>query len=67
MVTCADTSFLFSVYANDTHTSRAIRWLRSQDAPLVLTALNEFELGNALRFAEFRRGIAETEGLEVPI
>lgn len=58
MVTCADTSFLFSLYGNDAHTPRAIAWMRSQRTPLVITSLNEYELGNALRFAEFRKVIS---------
>jgi predicted nucleic acid-binding protein len=58
MVTCADTSFLFSLYGNDAHTPRAIAWMKSQRRALTLTALSEYELGNALRFAEFRKGIA---------
>ena len=61
MVTCADTSFLFSLYGNDAHTPRALAWMKSQRRPLTLTSLNEFELGNALRFAEFRKGIAAGE------
>lgn len=58
---CADTSFLFSLYGNDAHTPRAIAWMKSQSQALTLTALNEYELGNALRFAEFRKGIAQGE------
>jgi len=61
MVTCADTSFLFSLYGNDAHTPRAVEWMRSQRSALTITALSEYELGNALRFAEFRRGIAPGE------
>lgn len=61
MVICADTSFLFSVYGNDGNTSRAVSWLRSQRTALALTSLNEFELGNALRFAEFRKVIGPGE------
>lgn len=61
MVTCADTSFLFSLYGNDAHTPRAVAWMKSQRRPLTITALSEYELGNALRFAEFRRGIAQGE------
>lgn len=57
MVTCADTSFLFSIYGNDVHTSRAVEWMKSQQGVLSLTSLNEYELGNALRFAEFRKSI----------
>jgi predicted nucleic acid-binding protein len=58
MVICADTSFLFSLYGNDTHTPRAVAWMKSQQRPLTLSVLNQFELANALRFAEFRKGIA---------
>jgi predicted nucleic acid-binding protein len=53
-VTCVDTSFLFSLYANDAHSPRALAWLKGQSSPLTVTPLNEFELGNALRFAEYR-------------
>jgi predicted nucleic acid-binding protein len=61
MVTCADTSFLFSLYGNDAHTPRAVAWMKSQRHALTLTALSEYELGNALRFSEFRKGIAPGE------
>ena len=61
MVTCADTSFLFSLYGNDAHTPRAVAWIKSQRRPVTITALNEYELGNALRFAEFRKGIGSGE------
>lgn len=54
----ADTSFLFSVYGNDVHSSRAVGWLKSQRSALTLTSLSEFELGNVLRFAEFRKVMA---------
>lgn len=61
MVTCADTSFLFSLYGNDANTPRAVAWMKSQRRPVTVTALNEYELGNALRFAEFRKGIGSGE------
>lgn len=61
MLTCADTSFLFSLYGNDIHTPRALAWMKKQRHPLTLSTLNEYELGNALRFAEFRKGIAAGE------
>ena len=61
MVTACDTSFLFSLYGNDAHTPRAMAWLKRRKAALTLTSLNEFELGNALRFAEFRKAIAVGE------
>jgi predicted nucleic acid-binding protein len=61
MVTCTDTSFLFSLYGNDAHTPRAVAWLKSQRTPLTLTSLSEYELGNALRFSEFCKKIAPGE------
>ncbi len=61
MVICADTSFLFSLYGNDGNTSRALAWMKSCRNPLTLTTLNEYELANALRFAEFRKAIGPGE------
>jgi predicted nucleic acid-binding protein len=51
---CADTSFLFSLYGHDAHTAKALALLGKSGQPLLLSPLNEFELGNALRFAEWR-------------
>ena len=51
---CADTSFLFSLYRNDAHTSEANARLAKAAQPLLLSPLNEYELVHALRFAEFR-------------
>lgn len=51
---CVDTSFLFSLYGHDAHTAEALARLEKAGRPLLLSALNEFELGNALRFAECR-------------
>jgi len=59
MVIAVDTSFLFSLYGHDLHTSRALAWMRILENPLQITLLNEFELGNALRFAEFRKSIGK--------
>jgi predicted nucleic acid-binding protein len=64
MVICADTSFLFSLYGNDVHTPRTLEWMKSQNTALTLSALNEFELANALRFAEFRKTIARGEAAQ---
>jgi len=57
MVICADTSFLFSLYGNDENTPRALAWVKTRRTALTLSTLHEFELANALRFAEFRKGI----------
>jgi predicted nucleic acid-binding protein len=64
MVTCADTSFLFAVYGNDSHTPRALSHLEAQTSPLGTTLLNRFELVNALRFAERRKTIRPGEAAE---
>lgn len=52
---CCDTSFLFSLYANNVHTASALRIVRKLDRPFTLSKFNEFELANALRLAEFRK------------
>jgi predicted nucleic acid-binding protein len=51
---CADTSFLFSLYHRDAHTGESIARLGRAAQPLALSALNEYELFNAFRLAEFR-------------
>lgn len=55
MVISCDTSFLFSVYANDSNTCGAHSFLKSVRIPLTVSVLNEFELANALLLAEFRK------------
>ena len=61
MVVCGDTSFLFSLYANDVHSPRAVGWLATATDPITLSPYNPYELGNALRFAEFRKAIRPGE------
>lgn len=61
MVIVADTSFLFSFYGDDAHTSKAIAWLQQQAQVLSITSLTEFELANAFRFACFRKAITEEQ------
>jgi predicted nucleic acid-binding protein len=61
MVTCADTSFLFSLYGNDVHSPKALAWMKAQHVPVTVTSLGEYELANALRFAEFRKAISPGE------
>ena len=61
MVICVDTSCLFSLYGNDGNSARALAWVNSHCTALTLSTLNEFELGNALRFAEFRRALGRGE------
>ncbi|MFO1491752.1 MAG: PIN domain-containing protein [Kiritimatiellia bacterium] len=61
MVAYADTSFLFSLYAQDANTSRAAKTATAIHSPLVITPLQAFELRNALRLAVFRGDITESE------
>lgn len=55
MVVCADTSFLFSLYGNDSKSPAALAWTTTNPQPVTVSLLNEFELGNALRCAVFRK------------
>jgi predicted nucleic acid-binding protein len=52
MVVSADTSFLFSLFGNDSNSQKAIDWVRASHRPLSISELAEFELANAFRFAE---------------
>lgn len=61
MVVCGDTSFFFSLYGNDVHSSRAVNWITACQRPVTLNPFNAYELGNALRFAEFRKAIKPGE------
>ena len=53
MVTCADTSFLFSLYGTDVHTPRALAWIKASRSVVHISEFADYELANALRFAEF--------------
>lgn len=57
----ADTSFLFSLFGSDAHTAAAQVWVRGAGQPLTVSALTRYELGNALRFAAFRKVISAAE------
>ncbi len=57
MVIACDTSFLFSLYGNDAHSGKAVAWISQNSSPLVLSSLNPFEFGNAVRFSECRKVI----------
>jgi predicted nucleic acid-binding protein len=52
---CCDTSFLFSLYGNDVHTPKALRLVKQLGHALTISTLNQYELANALRFAEWRK------------
>jgi len=61
MVAYADTSFLFSLYAQDAHTALAARIGGTLNVPLVLTPLQGYELRNSLRLAVFRGDLTAKE------
>jgi len=65
MVAAVDTSFLFSLYAGDVHTPAAREWLRGHGRPLRVTILNQFELRNAFRFAEFQGALESGESVRL--
>lgn len=59
----ADTSFLFSLFGNDTHTAAAQSWARRARLPIIVSALNCYEIRNAFRFAAFRKVISQVDAL----
>ncbi len=61
MVVYADSSFLFSLYAQDANTSRAAELAAAFTGALLFTPLQRFELRNALRLSVFRGDMAEGE------
>src|SRR3974390_988369 len=50
----ADSSFLVSCYLPDANTARAKAYLHGAGMPLVFTALQALEVGNAFEFGVFR-------------
>lgn len=65
MVAYADTSFLVSLYAQDTNSAPAQRLAEACKAPLVFTPLHRHEARNAVRLAVFRKGITPSEAQAV--
>jgi predicted nucleic acid-binding protein len=61
MVVYADTSFLFSLYAQDANTVHAAELAGTLHGALIVTPLQRFELRNALRLSVFRGDITEDE------
>lgn len=59
MVIASDTSFLFSLYGADAHSVKAVTWTAQNTRAIHLNSLTNFEFGNALKFAEFRKAIAQ--------
>ena len=65
MVVFADTSFLFAVYVNDAHTPVALNWLRETGQRVCISELADFELCNALRFAQFAGRLASGDAARI--
>jgi predicted nucleic acid-binding protein len=61
MVVYADSSFLFSLYAQDANTRRAAELAAVFNGALIFSSLQRFELRNALRLSVFRGDMAEDE------
>ena len=61
MKTYADTSFFFSLYATDSHSSRADAWRQSHPDPLPFTGIHRLELRNALSLAVFQQRLTPQE------
>lgn len=61
MVVYTDTSFLFSLYAQDANTAHAAKIAATLDAPFTFTPLQRHELRNGFRLSLFRGEITATE------
>lgn len=51
----ADTSFLFSLYVQQSHSAAAAAHLAETGQPVLVTSLSRFELCNAIRLSVFRK------------
>ena len=56
-----DSSFLFSLYADDVHTAAALSDLKRFPGAFVLSALSELEMVNALELRIFRKELARAQ------
>ena len=63
-MTCADTSFLISLYGDDVNSAAAREHQQSSRQPIHMHALVRFELTNALRALVFRGKITKSQLLE---
>jgi len=64
-LTLPDTSFLFALYGQDAHTATAKAIASKLGTPLTLTMLQRYELANAVRFAAFRKVLAERDAARI--
>ena len=56
-----DTSFLFSLYVQQAHSTKAAAHMKGAKTALPLTSLGRFELFNAIRLAVFRKALGVRE------
>ncbi len=61
MTIYADTSFLVSLYTPDANSRAAAELMRTAKLPVLITALGELELTNALRLRIFRRELSSAQ------
>jgi predicted nucleic acid-binding protein len=57
----ADTSFLVSLYAPDSNSTAATKFMRDALLPLILTPLGDLEMFNAFQLRIFRRELRPAE------
>ncbi len=60
----ADTSFLFSLYVQQSHSAAAAAHMEQAGDPLLVTSLSRFELCNAIRLSVFRKLLDRRLALE---
>ena len=60
----ADTCLLFALFGSDAHLAAARVWTRQTGQPITVTPVKRYELGNALRFAVFRKVIGPADALQ---
>ncbi len=63
-MTCADTSFLISLYGDDVNSAAAREHQQCSSQPIQMHSLVRFELTNALRALVFRGKITKSQLLE---
>jgi len=57
----ADTSFVVSLYVPDANSVEAAKWMHQMPLPVLITALGELELVNAVQLRLFRKEVRSSE------
>ena len=63
MIISCDTSFLFSLFGNDAHSTLALEYVQNHAFSLTLTPFNYFEFYSALHLSEFRNTLSKAQTL----